>query len=101
MADADISTQSQPSLGRLRSINWNQYDGLIHAGDFAYDVNYDGGSKGDSYFNSISDLTARVPYLIVAGNHENYDNAKLFDYRFKMPGYNADYNNNLWVFKRG
>lgn len=27
-----------------------------------------------------------IPYVVVAGNHERFDQGKLFDYRFRMPG---------------
>lgn len=67
-------------------LNPTEYDGLIHIGDYAYDIQDDKGMRGDEFFNLMSPLTSRVPYIAIPGNHEKHNKFKLFNYRFKMPG---------------
>lgn len=93
-ADMDISDNSRPTVAALvNNLDLTKYDGYMHGGDFAYDINDDDGMKGDRYFESLGSVTASVPFMPIAGNHENYDNGRLFDYRFKMP---SSTDNNLW-----
>lgn len=96
ISDADISTVSAPTFAALKRLDWSLYDGFLHGGDFAYNVENDGGARGDNYFNNITGIITQTPYLVIAGNHENYDNAKLFNYRFRMPNVNDDYSNNFY-----
>jgi hypothetical protein len=86
IADMDASTYSQSTFKRLESIAGQGYDGVIHTGDFAYNVESKNGKKGDDYFNAFSKISTKMPYIVTPGNHEVYDNFKLFNYRFQMPG---------------
>ena len=99
IADSDISERGMPTLNALMKSNLSNYDGLVHVGDFAYDIENENGARGDNYFNKITPLVTQVPYLVVAGNHEWYDNIRLFNYRFKMPGAKTQFANNVYLFK--
>ena len=101
IADMDISGSSTHTQAALSSMDWSEYDGLIHVGDFAYDIQDDNGKKGDDYFNSLRNTIATVPYMVIAGNHENYDNGKLFNFRWMMADYNETIENNFYAVRRG
>lgn len=45
-------------------------DAIIHVGDFAYDLHSYGGLVGDTFFQHIEPLAARVPYMTTPGDHE-------------------------------
>ena len=97
ISDHDLTKNGDPTTNFLATkTNWSLYDGFLHGGDFAYDVQNEKGARGDVYFNNLSTVISRVPYLIVPGNHENFDQAKLFNYRFRMPNFNPNYSNNIY-----
>ena len=58
---------------------------ILHIGDFAYEIFDQGGQFGDQYFARSSKSARRIPYIMTPGNHENYANGTLLNYRFKMP----------------
>lgn len=60
-------------------------DGIIHVGDFAYDLHYDNGTYGDAWFNMVQSVYANVPVMTVPGNHEEFDNFTDYNNRFTMP----------------
>ena len=63
------------------------YDALLHCGDFAYDLESDGGRTGDRFLSAMQPLTASLPYLVSPGNHEQAANFSAFRNRFAgMPG---------------
>ena len=86
VADLDQSEGGRPTLDALFKLNPNKYDGLIHTGDYAYDIHDNYGELGDEFFNIMSKLTSKIPYIAIPGNHENHNEFRLFNYRFKMPG---------------
>ena len=81
----DISSNSTNTRNAMKMTNWTEYSMLMHSGDFAYDIQDENGLRGDKYFENQSDNNKRVPYQIIPGNHENFDNGKLMNYRFQMP----------------
>jgi acid phosphatase type 7 len=98
----DISTTSVNTVEVIKKTNWATFDGLIHTGDFAYDIDNDNGKRGDSYFDTFKDVHTKVPYMIVPGNHENIDNTNFFNYRFRMANSDnnyEDHSNNYWTIK--
>lgn len=101
MADMDLTDLSLPTRLKLNATNWYEFDALIHAGDYAYNTESDFGKRGDNYFNSLWTVTPCVPHLLISGNHENYNNSLLFEYRFRMPDYNQQYYNNFYSYRRG
>eukprot|EP01063_Lacrimia_lanifica_P008922 TRINITY_DN15998_c0_g1_i1.p1 TRINITY_DN15998_c0_g1~~TRINITY_DN15998_c0_g1_i1.p1 ORF type:complete len:573 (+),score=191.29 TRINITY_DN15998_c0_g1_i1:72-1790(+) len=46
-------------------------DMLLHVGDFAYNLNTDGGAVGDRFFENMEQVSAYLPYMVSVGNHEN------------------------------
>ena len=42
-----------------------------------------------------------MPYIVLPGNHENYQSGELFHYRFRMPGIGTEHQqfNNYYTFK--
>jgi len=100
VADMDHGVVGVSTVRAMIHRGLHNYDMLIHGGDFAYDVNTNSGKNGDEFFQSMSGITARLPYIITPGNHENFDNAELFNYRFRMPNYSAKFDNNIYAFRK-
>jgi len=48
-------------------------DMILHTGDFAYDLDTDGGVTADNFFRNIEPVASRFPYMISHGNHEDSD----------------------------
>jgi len=87
VADMNVSEKSKPLFDKLYTLHSEDYDGLIHIGDFAYDIDNRDGMVGDEYFEEASHASGnRIPYIVSPGNHENYDKGRMFNYRFKMSG---------------
>jgi hypothetical protein len=85
----NYATRAKPNilpfvLNATRDIN--EYDIIVHAGDYAYDLSSDGGNMGDRYMNSIQDLVSRVPYMTATGNHESHTNFTHYRKLFRTPG---------------
>lgn len=97
LADMDNTVNAQPTWQALSRIDLSTVDALVHAGDFAYNVNSDDGRRGDLYFNSMANIVTEVPYLIIAGNHEAFDGSKFLNYRFRMPQYKPEWDNNVYT----
>ena len=51
----------------------------------AYDLHANDAKVGDVYFNLIQDYAARIPYMTIPGNHENYMNFTQYKARVNMP----------------
>ena len=100
LADFDVSMTSAPTFKSLAALDLARFDAIIHAGDFSYDLSTDSGKNGDSFFDSMKGFVTRVPYLVVPGNHENFDKGNLFGYRFKMPGWSDRLKNNAYSLLR-
>ena len=67
-------------------------DMIVHVGDFAYNMDYELGARGDLFMNMVQPVASRVPYNVVVGNHEFYNNFSEFPGRFTSPGPNVFYN---------
>ena len=67
---------------------------MLHVGDFAYAVQDNNGQKGDDYFDTLQDINSQVPYIITPGNQENFDHGNFFNFRFRMPMAQQDYEKN-------
>lgn len=63
-------------------------DAIIHVGDIAYDLFTDDSRVGDDYMNTIQSVAAAVPYMVIAGNHEEPDDYQNYNSRFAMPSNN-------------
>jgi len=65
---ADLGLANNEALGALIT-NINSFDYVIHAGDFAYDLDGDGSRVGNAFFAAIEPVASRVAYLPTVGNH--------------------------------
>ncbi|XP_073233636.1 acid phosphatase type 7-like [Porites lutea] len=75
-----------PSLQRLiQEAQSGHNTAILHVGDFAYDLQTNGGLNGDAFMNRIQDMAAIVPYMTCVGNHEIAFNFSHYRYRFSMP----------------
>eukprot|EP01051_Picozoa_sp_SAG22_P017716 SAG22_NODE_2801_length_2199_cov_2.029524_2_plen_391_part_00 len=67
------------------------FDGVLHAGDYAYDLAPYGGRVGDRFMNLIQPFASRVPYMAGIGNHESGGtNRKHFSMRFAGMQYTGE-----------
>lgn len=83
----DMGNENAQSLPRLQEETQNgMYDAAIHVGDFAYDMDTDNARVGDEFMRQIESIAAYLPYMTVAGNHEERYNFSNYRSRFTMPG---------------
>lgn len=55
-------------------------------GDYAYETFDDNGEKGRLYFSEMEPILARQPVLMIAGNHEWFDEFAFFYSKMTFPG---------------
>ncbi|KAK6047474.1 hypothetical protein COOONC_15021, partial [Cooperia oncophora] len=67
-------------FGDLGYFHGNSTESLIRNGDIAYDLHAQNGQTGDDYMNQLEPLISKVPYMVVAGNHED-DGKNFTDYQ--------------------
>ena len=48
-------------------------DMILHTGDFAYNMDTNGGTTADNFFKNIQPVAANYPYMVSHGNHEDGD----------------------------
>jgi len=53
----------------LKEVENDNFDMILHVGDFGYDLHSDNGRTGDNFMNSIQPMSSRVPYMV---SHVNY-----------------------------
>lgn len=70
-------------------------NGSILIGDMAYDMNDDGGKRGDNFMNQVQAYATTVPFMVCVGNHERNFNFSHYINRFAMPGAGRD-SKNMW-----
>uniref|UniRef100_A0A158P899 Purple acid phosphatase n=1 Tax=Angiostrongylus cantonensis TaxID=6313 RepID=A0A158P899_ANGCA len=78
-----------------------KFDFIVHLGDIAYDLHANNGTTGDKYMNQLEPLLSKIPYMVIAGNHED-DGKNFTDYqeRFWMPD-NDYHDNQFYSFDLG
>ncbi|WKY10666.1 hypothetical protein Q1695_002771 [Nippostrongylus brasiliensis] len=85
----------------LRNGLAGKFDFVVHVGDISYDLHTDDGRRGDKFMNEFEPLLSRIPYMVVAGNHENDgENFTNFQERFWMP-HNGYHDNQFYSFDLG
>lgn len=68
---ADFGLNNDVSMAALNNEGLhNNADFAIHGGDLAYDLPDNQSAVGSAFLNAIEPLASRVPYMVVAGNHE-------------------------------
>lgn len=83
----------------IRSYNYiskhfKTYDSIIMLGDQAYNLRTQEGTVGNEFLRWIKPITKSLPYMISAGNHENYEQYNDYINRFLMPS--KQLNKNLY-----
>ncbi|TKR69621.1 hypothetical protein L596_021760 [Steinernema carpocapsae] len=79
-----------------------KFDLIIHIGDIAYSMHSDKGRIGDKFFEKIVPISAFVPYMTVAGNHEHKYKFKHYKSRLTMPSNGVDiHDNQFYSFDLG
>ncbi|KAK3085903.1 hypothetical protein FSP39_010267 [Pinctada imbricata] len=82
--DLGVESDSIPYLDS--EVLNGQYTGVLHVGDFAYNLRDNGGQTGDAFMRLIQEIASRIPYLTSPGNHEiDDDTFAHYRYRFSMP----------------
>ena len=54
-----------------REVQNGGVDIILQVGDFAYDLESEGGEVGRLFMNEIQNMSAFVPYMVLPGNHES------------------------------
>jgi len=68
------------------------YAGIIQIGDIAYNLETNNGATGDTFFESIQQLSSNIPFVITSGNKSRYANYSFFDLRVRNPLFNQTQN---------
>jgi len=89
-----VNDQSHDRL-EYESLN-DHFDLIIHAGDFAYNLDDENGDRGDLFMNQQQSFLSHVPYQVCAGNHESNYEFSHYKARFHMPGEESKSNTNLY-----
>ena len=80
---ADFGYYNAESLEKLYADAFTgRFDALLHAGDFSYDFDTDGGHVGDGYMRQLEPVTSAIPYNGIPGNHEVANNYTHYKTRF-------------------
>ncbi|XP_048735375.2 acid phosphatase type 7-like isoform X2 [Ostrea edulis] len=83
--DLGIESHAVPALEKEALSG--RYTAIFHVGDFAYNMEDDGGKRGDTFLRLIEDFSARVQYMTAPGNHEmDGGSFSHYRYRFSTPG---------------
>mmetsp|Transcript_12097 Transcript_12097/g.23024 ORF Transcript_12097/g.23024 Transcript_12097/m.23024 type:complete len:443 (+) Transcript_12097:3-1331(+) len=80
----------------LKEADIKLYDGIIHLGDIAYDLNLDLGEIGNEFLRMMTPIAGKLPYMTLPGNHEKYQNFTHYKHRFKMPKNKANKGTNYF-----
>jgi hypothetical protein len=88
------------TITNLAKNNFSKIAAVIHYGDIAYTLEAEGGKHGDKFMNGIQPIAARLPYMILPGNHEVRQNFTNVAMRFRMPRHEAS-KNHLFSYNIG
>jgi hypothetical protein len=86
-----------PNLKLLTDdVDSGSIQGVLHVGDFAYDMSDNGGQTAATFFRQIQPVASRIPYMACPGNHEGgtpfAGDFKHYYRRFDMPGKEKSHN---------
>jgi len=97
----DLGLTNAQSMDTLtKDINSGKYDAIIHAGDFAYDMDSYNSRTGDQFMNMIQPIAATVPYMTAPGNHES-EGGHFYNYKARFPMPRDDDQNMFFSFNVG
>jgi 3',5'-cyclic AMP phosphodiesterase CpdA len=86
VADLGIGPSAQPTIGSLRNqAKSRHFDALLHLGDIAYELDSLQPGISRAYFGEMEEVTSRLPYMVLPGNHEKYRNFEQYKAEFRMP----------------
>jgi hypothetical protein len=87
--DLSVDFGGRDSWNTIRSrLDTVAVDAIVHVGDIAYDLFDNDNRQGDAYMKYLESVVSRIPYMVIAGNHEKPDGYQSYDSRFAMPGNN-------------
>ena len=71
---------------------------VVHIGDMAYNLDTYEGKRGDEFMNAVQPIASKIPYQVVAGDHENEKDFSYRQYnnRFKMIDRKSGKTNNFF-----
>ncbi|XP_064622970.1 acid phosphatase type 7-like isoform X1 [Lineus longissimus] len=82
----DMGNKNAQSMARLQTeAEEGNVDFIVHAGDYAYNMDNENATRGDEFMRQIEPIAANVPYMTCVGNHEYAYNFSNYKYRFTMP----------------
>ena len=91
----DLGVKEDISRNKIiNEIKTYNYRFMFHLGDLAYNLQENIGFQGDIFLSRMQEAASKVPYMVIPGNHENWDNFSNYIYRFSMPNYQTT--NNLY-----
>ncbi|XP_013386031.1 acid phosphatase type 7 [Lingula anatina] len=82
---ADMGSSSKSIRSVQTQVQRGNITAVFHVGDFAYNLNSNGGERGDEFLNRIEGIASRTPYMTCPGDHEAFDKFMHYMYRFSMP----------------
>lgn len=83
----DLGSTNAKSLGYIQEeLTREDFDAILHVGDFAYDMASDNARVGDNFMRQIVPIASQRPYMTCPGNHEYAYNFSNYRNRFTMPG---------------
>ncbi|KAI6186552.1 Purple acid phosphatase [Aphelenchoides besseyi] len=98
----DLGVDNGISLVHLqRAAERDEFDLVIHVGDIGYDLHKENGTVGDSFMRGIESIASRVPYMVIAGNHEQYNNFTHYRHRFQFQPNDAFGDSQTYSFDLG
>lgn len=85
--DFGTGEQTTDTINSIQSyMGHEEFDGVVHVGDIAYDLNSKDGFVGDEFLKSIEPISSAMPYMVTQGNHESKKVEHHYRIRFTMPG---------------
>jgi len=85
MVYGDLGLKSKDMQFLLQEARNEKYEAVFHVGDIGYDLHSEGGKVGDKFLHTIENVAARIPYMTVPGDHEQFQQFLHYRYRFSMP----------------
>ena len=86
IGDMGVGNNSSYVRDHLHELSVNRnIDAILHVGDIAYSLNDAWKQTADRYFTEMQSIAAYVPYMVIPGNHERYENFTQYRLRFRMP----------------